>query len=271
MKHKLLLLAFSSLTAFAADFGALPLAFEANTGQTDPQVLYLTRGQGMTVFLTATEAVMALRGDVVRMRLAGARTPRAVRGLERLPGISNYFIGDDRGKWRTNIPNYGKVALEGVYPKIDVVYHGSQGRLEYDFVVAPGGNPGVIELAYEGAEAVRVAPEGDLILATRAGTLRQVRPLVYQEVAGRRVTVAGGYRVQGRRVGFALARYDASRPLVIDPVLAYSTILGGTGLDMGYGIAVDGLGAAYVTGVTSSSLFRCSRITRSARQGRTSS
>jgi hypothetical protein len=254
MIRTLLFFVITSLT-LGADYGNLPLAFEPNMGQTDPQVLFVSRSQGMTVFLTASEAVMSLKDHVVRMKLVAAGAPRRTRGLEKLPGISNYFLGRDPKKWRTDIPNYGKVAFEGVYAGVDLVYRGNQRRLEYDFVVAPGANPDVIELAYEGADAVTVDPNGDLILRTSAGALHQERPRVYQEVDGRRVEIAGGYKVQGRRVGFALARYDASRPLVIDPVLAYATFLGGSGLDSGNAIAVDSSGSAYVAGTTASSNF----------------
>ena len=251
-----LLTFFAVSTASGGNYGNVALSFEPNLGQTSPQVRFLARATGMTVFVTDTESVMVLvRGEkraVVRMKYLGARAPRRVRGIERLPGITNYFIGCDSKKWRTNIPNYAKAALEGAYPGVDLVFRGNERRLEYDFVVAPGARPDLIELAYESGGTVAIDPNGDLLLTTSLGVLRQQKPLVYQEVDGRRVEIAGGYKVQGRRVGFTLARYDTSRTLVIDPVLAYSTFLGGSGGDFGYGIAVDGTGSAYVTGYTAS-------------------
>ena len=227
------------LPRLEAAYGNRPLSFEPNLGQTDPRVRFLTRGAGATTFLTDTGAVMVLARNgardaeqaVVRMRLIHARMPRFAAGLEKLPGIGNYFIGNDPKKWRTGIPNYAKVAFQGVYPGVNLVYRGNQRRLEYDFVVAPGANPALIELAYDGVDSVDVDPDGDLLLATGLGTLRQHKPVIYQETAGRRVEVAGGYEIRGRRVGFALAGYDASRPLVIDPMVEYSTYLGGSGDD----------------------------------------
>ena len=261
----------------AKSYGRLPLHFEPNLGQFDPQVRYASRGAGYTLFLTGAEAVMVLSrgqygaGDphnrtlgpakveraVVRMRLVGARTEPSWEELERQPGVSNYFIGNDPAKWRTDVPNYGRVAARGVYRGIDLVCYGNQRQLEYDLEVAPGADPRQVELAWAGADALRVNDEGDLVLATRLGDLVQKRPRVYQELGGQKVEVATRYVVEGgNRVRFELARYDRHRRLVIDPlVLVYSTALGGSGVDSGYGIAVDASGAAYVTGETSSTNF----------------
>ena len=239
---------------FAKSYGELPLAFEANTGQTDPRVLFTTRTGGLTVFFTANEAVMVLgNGQVARMKMAGAGKPRQILGLERLPGISNYFIGNDPQKWRTRVPNYARIRYEGVYPGIDVTCYGQGRQLEYDLVVAPGADPRQIELTWEGVERLERNAEGDLVM----GSVVQKRPRVYQEYGGRRVEVAANYVTRpGGRVGFRLARYDRSRPLVIDPViLLYSTYLGGSSTDTGNSIAVDASGSAYIAGTTSSTDF----------------
>jgi len=231
------------------NYGKLPLAFEPNAGQMDARVRFLARGGGMTTFFTDTETVMVLgRSEqaVVRMKLEKAGKPRRVAGVDKLPGISNYFIGNDPAKWRTDVPHYAHIQYEGVYPGIDLVWYGNQRQLEYDFVVAPGADPNQIQVAYEGVESLEVESSGDLVLRTALGDVRQQKPLVYQEVGGRQVEVGARYAIVARnRVSFELARYDRKRELRIDPVvLAYSNYLGGTGDDFGGGIAVDGAGSA---------------------------
>src|SRR2546422_1798207 len=262
-------------------YGKLPLYFEANRGQTDRQVKFLNRGRGYSLFLTPTEAILALsprptegegqgEGAILRMSFVGADPKARVEGQEKLPGIVNYFIGKDPKKWRTNIPTYAKVRHKDVYPGVDLVYYGNQRQLEYDFVVAPGGDPNRIKLAFQGAEDVRIDSQGDLILQVNGGEVRLLKPNVYQEIKGKKHTIDGRYILQtiqhdsrltnnvglGVQVGFQVAAYDANRPLVIDPaVLFYSTYLGGSGSDQAFGIAVDLAGNAYVTGFTHSTNF----------------
>ncbi|MCH7923184.1 MAG: SBBP repeat-containing protein [Nitrospinae bacterium] len=277
------------------NFGTLPMRFEANVGQTDEQVLFLTRGSGYTLFLTANEAVLSLRkpisreqaaagrdpassktepqqapgaqdqasSTVVRMTLVGANPNPRVTGQDELAGKSNYFIGNDPSQWRTNVPNYRKVHYEAVYAGIDLVYYGNQQALEYDFVVQPGADAEAITLAFtgltegEGPAAMEIDEQGDLIVHIEGGELRQPKPFVYQEVGGARREIEGRYVLKGAsQVGFEVGAYDAGQALVIDPVLIYSTYLGGSGdLDQGTDIAVDGSGSAYVTGVTESTDF----------------
>ena len=230
-------------------YGRLPLSFEPNQGQADARVKFLARASGYTLFVTAEEAVFAGRdGSVERMKLIGANPKLRFEPLDKQPGISNYFIGNDPSKWRTNIPNYGKVALRGVYPGIDLIFYGNERQLEYDWVVAPGADPKQIHVKWEGPSQVTKNASGDLVLSA---SLVQQKPVILQE--GKRIE--GGYVVRGREVAFELAKYDAAKPLVIDPVLVYSTYLGGGGVDQGRGIAVDGAGNAYVTGSTSSTRF----------------
>ena len=247
-------------TRLAAAYVKIPLSFEANAGQTDAQVAFLARGAGYTLFLTPAEAVLSLRAGSsdaaalpasLRLKLRGAsRTPR-VTGLEPLATRSNYLVGNDPARWRTDVPHFGKVRYEAVYPGIDLVYYGRQGQLEYDFVVRPGADPRQIRLDFVGADRVELDVQGDLLVRVGQETLRQHKPIVYQEREGQRQAVAGSYVVDGRsRAAFRLGDYDRSQPLVIDPVLTFSTYLGG-GDDAGQGIAVDASGYAYVTGRSS--------------------
>ena len=242
-------------------YGQLPLHFEENRGQTHEDVRFLARGPGYSLYLTAGEAVLALArtartADVVRMSLVGAAPRPVVSGLDELPGKANYFAGSDSAKWRTNVPTYARVHYREVYPGIDLVYYGNQRQLEYDFVVAPAADPRKIVLAFQGADRLEIDSEGALLLHAAGGSIRQPKPLLYQEIDGLRREIDGAYTLKGaHRVGFEVAAYDASRPLIIDPVLAYSTYLGGSDQDQGFGIAVDAAGNAYVTGLTSSSDF----------------
>jgi hypothetical protein len=245
-------------------YGKLPLAFEANGGQAPEQVKFLARGPGYEVFLTGNEAVLALSksaggaGAALHMKLAGAN-PAPVTGEDALPGKSNYFIGNDPRKWRSNLPNYGKVRYHGVYAGVDLIYYGNPGQLEYDFVVAPGADLRKIRLSFGGASAVRVDhTTGDLLLKTAFGAVRFREPAIYQPATDHdsRTAVEGSYRLgRHNQVTFNVGPYDHRRALVIDPALAYSTYLGGSNGDIPFGTAVDASGSVYVTGWTESSNF----------------
>ena len=190
------------------------------------------------------------------MQLVGASATPQVVGLDPLPGTTNYFIGNDPSQWHTDIPNYAQVEEQSVYPGVDLVYYGNQQQLEYNFTVAPGADPGVIRMAFTGAESAMLDDQGNLVLQTAGGPVVEQAPVLYQEVDGVRQAVSGQYVLEGNgQVGFAVGSYDRSQPLVIDPVLSYSTYLGGSGDDVGYGIAVDAAGNAYVTSYTSSTNF----------------
>ena len=241
------------------DYGNLPLSFEANLGQAEGQVTFLSRRPGHTLFLTPEESVLALRKSTgqaeapatLHIRLINAEVAPQLIGLEPLPGRSHYFLGNDPGRWRTDVPHFGRVRQRSVYPGIDLEYHGSQGYLEYDFVVAPGVDPSVIGLQFDGAKSMMLDAHGDLILRSVAGPLRQRRPLAYQDVDGERRVVPSRYELRdGSTVGFEVGPYDVSRTLVIDPVLDYSTFLGGITRDNGTGVAVDTSGNVYVAGLT---------------------
>ncbi len=263
-------------------YGRLPIAFEANRGQSDPAVKFLSRGPGYNLFLTPTEAVLTLsetvsrtsdpagssafeagnasagepgKGSTVRMELLGGNpSPRAV-GQEPLAGKVNYLRGD-ASRSLTDVPTFRRAAFQGVYPGIDLAWYGKQGQLEYDFTVAPGADPTTISLGFEGADRLGLDDNGDLVVDTPSGSLRHQAPFIYQEAGGSRQRVPGRFVLTGdRQVGFSMGAYDTSRPLVIDPVLAYSSYLGGAGLDQPEAIAVDSAGAAYVTGRTDSANF----------------
>ena len=261
-------------------FGKLPLSFEANRGHASENVKFVSRGNGYSLLLSSTDATLMLNatpgsslgsrvktiggqcqvGDVqvgaLRMKLVGARSSARLMGLDELPGKSNYFIGDDKSRWLANVPNYSKVKYEQVYPGIDLIYYGNQRRLEYDFHVAPGARPGVIRILFEGVRKLRIGAGGDLLIETAAGEVRQHRPDVFQVKNGIKRGVAARYVVKSERVmGFVLGKYDSSLPLIIDPVLVYSTYLGGSEGDQANAVAVDADGNAYVTGSTLSTRF----------------
>ena len=271
----------SQTRAGLLDYGKLPLSFEANHGQSNSQVRFLSRTGGYSLFLTSDELVLRWRGEtntreakiagtthglqssiaapkaggVLRMKLRNANPAAKITGLDELDATANYFIGNDPAKWYRNVPTYAKVKYEGIYPGIDLVYYGNQRQLEYDFIVAPGAEPRRIAFDVRGAKRIHRNEHGELVLKMGDGEIRWQKPVAYQEKNGTRQEIAAHYAIRDiNRVGFELAKYDASRPLYIDP-LFYSTYLGGSGGDSGESIAVDGAGNAYVTGSTSSTDF----------------
>jgi hypothetical protein len=262
----------ASKARLAGAYGHLPLAFEPNRGQTDARVDFLARGAGYTLFLTPRSALLALRraappargarvakttrAAVLRMALVGGNPHPGLVGRRELRGRVNYLLGNDPRRWQVGVPTFAQVLYRDVYPGVDLVYYGRQGRLEYDFRIRPGANPDAIAFRLQGAKALELDRNGDLVLSLPSGTLRMQRPHVYQLVDGVRRPVGGCYLLRaGGRVGFRVGAYDRRRPLVIDPNLLYSTYLGGTGEDRGQAIAVDNAGNAYVTGYTDSPNF----------------
>jgi hypothetical protein len=275
-----------SVPNWSAAYGKLPLGFEENLGQTAREVRFVSHGTGYALFLTPQEAVISLqpsmarnlsplhrtayfralrkarqagRMTVLRMRLEGANPAAQVGGVDLLPGKVNYFIGNNPKDWHMDVPSYARVKYAGIYPGVDLVFYGNQRRLEYDFVIAPGADPKVIELSLKGAEKLRVNSNGDLILSVSGGQVALQKPVIYQNVRGDRHEIQGRYVLTGdHRVTFAVANYDRNEPLIIDPVLNYSTYLGGSVApngDLGAAIAVDTLGDAFVTGTTFSTTF----------------
>jgi hypothetical protein len=251
-------------------YGKLPLYFEANQGQTDHRVKFLSRGSGHALFLTSSDAVLVLAkrqaavqslsdgqdklpgivdarnevaGTVLRMTFVGGDPQARPVGRDELSGKVHYFVGKDPTKWRTNVPTYAAVRYEEIYPGIDVVFYGNQRELEYDIVLSPGADPARVVLGFEGTDELELDTRGDLVLHAEAGTIRVQKPIIYQEGDGIRREVTGSYELKGRRqVGFHVAAYDRSRPLVIDPVLYYSTFIGRGESEGATGIAVDATG-----------------------------
>jgi uncharacterized protein (TIGR03437 family) len=201
------------------------------------------------LFFTDAETVITPRGAApIRMTVAGAHLPQTAQPLEATGGISNYLRGNDRGKWRTSVPQYRGLRYPDVLPGIDQVFHSDSDRLEFDFAVAPGADPRQIAIEYRGAKAMRIDAGGDLLLATDSGQLRVTRPILRQrDASGKAIETRAAFCIEGSRVAFVLPRYDATRELVIDPVIQYSTYLGGD--DSATGVAVDSAGNAYVVGL----------------------
>ncbi len=276
----------ADVTPTADALARLPLAFEPNQGQTNASVQFLSHGPGFSLYLTAAGATLAVarsrapgrhrpghglaRDDAltgitgtvpisataIRLRYEGGNPNAQAGGEDPLPGVANYLAGSDPSHWQTGIPTYARVSYRDVYPGVDLVYYGTAGRLEYDWRLAAGADPGRITLAVDGARDVRLDADGNLALGTVLGDIVQQTPRAYQDIDGARQAVTVRYTLVGpHSVGFALGAYDTSKPLVIDPVLNYSTYLGGSGNDAGYGVAVDPAGNAYVTGNTTSTNF----------------
>jgi hypothetical protein len=258
-------------------YAQLPLIFEANQGQSDAQVKFLARGAGYGLFLTKDAAVLSLQhasngkldGAVLRMDLVGSKGASAIAGTDLLPGSSSYFIGNDPSKWHSHIPQFAQVRYSAVYPGIDLIYYGKQGQLEYDFRVAPGSDPSQVKLHFSGAENLTRTENGDIVLATKDGDVRLHAPEIYQQRGAMRQSVGGHYILLGQNeLEFVVGAYDHSRELVIDPVLSYSTYLGGSGNEsctaiLGTttpvpqcpAIAVDAISNVYIASISNSANF----------------
>jgi hypothetical protein len=238
--------------------GNLPLLFEHNVGQTDPQVQYLMRSEKYQVFLTHHAAVLKVAGRkqnaVLRNLLRNANESARVTGVDQQPARTNYLIGA-YSAWRADIPNFAAVKYEGVYPGIDLKYYGLGHELEYDFDLAPGADPSRISLKIEGAQRITIVRDGSLILKTAAGEVRWRKPVAYQSSGSDRKLVSAEYRVRGNRISFKLGAYNRSKALVIDPAMVYGTFLDGSGFERYTGFKVDLAGFAYIIGETGSSDF----------------
>lgn len=263
----------SGRSQLVKSYGKMPLSFVANSGQMGPKVHFVSHGPGYELFLTAKGPVLSLvknsidksggaervpasaAHSIVRMKLVGANPSRRGQGFDELPGKFNYFIGNDRRKWRTSVRSYGKVRYRNVYSGVDVVYYGNQQQLEYDFIVSARASVSRIQMALTGVNSIKIDESGNLVLSTPAGTIQQRKPVAYQDVNGERRLVSASYRVNKNKISLKVGAYDKRLPLIIDPALIYSTFLGGSDFEEGLGIAVDAQGNAYLTGATSSTNF----------------
>jgi len=263
--------------------GKLPLNFEPNVGQFDAGISFYVRGAGCSIALGPTEATLvipqknreenlsttrrshhdrrrkapvAAPSRLVKLELVGADRSAQSEGEAQSPGIINYLLGNDPAQWKTGINTFERARFRRVYPGIDLVYYGNQSQLEYDFMVAPHANPRLIKLRFTGADEMTVDASGDLLLHLGEKQLRWAKPVAYQNIDGERREVPASYRLHpGQRVEFELGTYDESQELVIDPVLIYTTYLGGTDVDACMSMAVDNLGNIYLAGYTSSTNF----------------
>lgn len=275
----------------AEGYGRLPISFEKNVGQADARTQFLVRGRSYALYLADSETILAFRknemraeseagegsphktgakrrrartveqSSVVRMRLVGARRDAETFSEGAESGRSNYFIGSDAGKWRTDVPQFSKVRRAGVYDGVNQLFYGNQNELEYDFIVSPHADYKQIKMEFRGARRVAIDERtGELVIHADGGSeFRQRKPFIYQETNGERKEIAGGYRInesgRKRTVSFEIGEYDASLPLVIDPTLVFSTYLGGSSDDAGEVVAVDSQGNAYIAGSTLSLNF----------------
>ncbi len=261
------------------NYGKLPLRFEKNTGQTDENVDFISHNNNYTLFLSPTKATFSLEKekninnfvnktkvnrettnvnatDVLTMELVGANIDAKAIETDKLATTSNYFLNNDKKYWQTNIENFAKVQYQNIYPGIDIVYYGNQKQLEYDLVVSPYTSPDIINLQFSEAQDLTINNEGDLVITVNEQEFYKKKSYVYQEVNGVKQLVASNYVIkENNEISFQLGSYDISQPLIIDPMIGYSTYLGGTGSDFSNAIAVDSTGNAYIVGYTESLNF----------------
>lgn len=245
-------LGLTAISATAAgNFGNLPLYFESTT-----PARFVAQGQHAQFSMSATEAEFILKTPdatrAVQLRFPGANPQAQIAGTDGLAGKINHLIGSDPAQWRADGSMFGRVQVTEIYPGINLVYYGNQQRLEYDFTVAAGANPGAIAIHFTGADKISVDTQGDLVLNLGRDEIRQPRPVIYQTVGGVRQEISGGYqKMDAQTVAFTVGTYDHSLPLIIDPILDYSTYFGGIDRDTAWSVAVNPTdGSVYIAGQT---------------------
>lgn len=259
----------SAKLAVQEAYGKLPLYFIQNEGQVDGKVKFYEKGNGHATFFTKDGVSLSLakgsKAESIKLIPYGANKSPEIHAEEMLAGKVNYFIGNDAGKWKTNIQTYKAVVYKELYKGIDMKFYGNNTQLEYDVIVKPGADLSKILLTYEGIEGLEVAAQGELDVKLKEGHIIQRKPVVYQKIDGKRVEVEGKFKIKNLKsgminakqfaYGFEVASYNKNYDLVIDPVLVYSTYLGGSGGDIGYSVATDSVGDTYITGETMSTDF----------------
>ncbi len=258
-----------------AQLSRLPLSFEENRGQASQDVRFIARQSGYTLYLTDAEARFEMKqkasdkAKTLRVKLASNESKTRIEGLGQLSSKSNYFIGNDPREWRTDIPTFSQVTQRDIYPGIDAVFYGNQRQLEYDFKVAPQSNARQIEITFDGADKLELSEQGDLLIRLSDDQLVMHKPVTYQLVNGQRQFIETSFSIRNQAVGFEVGDYDHNLPLVIDPVVDYSTYFGGSGTDISYGIAVDKSGFVYITGQTGSLNYPTTNPYQAMRDGAT--
>jgi hypothetical protein len=241
-------------------YARLPLSFIRNAGQIDRRVGFYAQGPGYRFAFMRQGVLLSFARNTKQLslglRFLGANAKADPHGEAQLAGKVSYFVGSDPAKWRSGLPTFGRVGYRNLWPGVDMAFKGTNDRLDYEFFLRPGAKVSNIRLAYRGQRGLSLDEHGNLAIRTRFGLLTDARPRSYQVLGGERVAVASRFVLgAGGRLGFDVGRYDTRRPLVIDPGLVYSTYLGGSADDNGFGIATDAAGNAYVTGFTASSNF----------------
>jgi len=257
------------------NYCTMPLGFQINRGQSDQQVKFIAHSSSYNLLLTPSEAIMILKPSpdndieknlqpknlrqtaanlspsaIVRLKLSDTNENQEILGLEEQSGKVNYFVGNAPDNWRTDVPTYAKVKYRDVYPGIDAIYSANQRQLKWDFIVHPGANPDLISLDFSENEQLKLDDHGNLLLSAGGEEIRIGKPMVYQEAAEQRREILASYVLKDHQVSFRLGNYDTTKSLIIDPTIEYSTYLGGTNDDFGYGITSDLNGNIYVTGLT---------------------
>ncbi|MDJ0556689.1 MAG: SBBP repeat-containing protein [Microcoleaceae cyanobacterium MO_207.B10] len=238
------------------------LSFMENVGQiNNSEIEYLAKAnnydllfsQNEIIFGAAVEREGQTTSDVVKLNFPNANPNSTIKPLNQLPGVANFFQGNNSNNWHTNIPTYGAIEYENLYPGIDLIYSSIDGKLKRDFIVAPETDTSQILLNYSGVENISILPDGSLLIDTELGELSEVSPIAYQEIDGQQIAVEVAYQLLGNnQVGFNIGEYNQDYELIIDPTIEYSTLIGGNGFDRGNGIAVDVAGNVYITGDTTS-------------------